>query len=109
MARRLLLPRRRLRKADAGAVGAVAIGLTGWHSGALDPLRQVHPVLLTAGILGASLAPSIATSLATRYGLQAVGYYLAGAALISLLALLPMRSRMHGEESSPVGAEAALS
>jgi len=62
-----------------------------------------------AGILGASLAPSIATSLATRYGLQAVGYYLAGAALVSLLALLPMRSRMHGDETVAIGAEAALS
>src|SRR6266568_5124042 len=28
-----------------GAVGALAIGLTGWQSGALSPLRQVHPVL----------------------------------------------------------------
>jgi len=36
-----------------GAVGAVAIGLTGWQTGALGPLKQVHPILLTAGILGA--------------------------------------------------------
>ena len=47
-----------------------------------------------AGILGASLAPSVATSLATRFGLQAVGYYLAGAALVSLLALWPVRDQM---------------
>lgn len=40
-----------------------------------------------AGIFGASLAPYIATSLATRYGLAAVGYYLAGAALITVAAL----------------------
>ena len=41
-----------------------------------------------AGILGASLAPYVATWLATNYGLQYVGYYLSGAALISLAALL---------------------
>lgn len=44
-----------------------------------------------AGILGASFAPLIATELATRYGLQAVGYYLCGAALISLIAFLLIR------------------
>jgi len=44
-----------------------------------------------AGILGASLAPYIATWLATHYGLQYVGYYLTGAALISLIALLLAR------------------
>jgi MFS family permease len=41
-----------------------------------------------AGIFGASLAPSIATELAMRFGLHAVGYYLTGAAVISFLALL---------------------
>jgi metabolite-proton symporter len=44
-----------------------------------------------AGILGASLAPYAATWLAARYGVQAVGYYLSGAALITLLALLAIR------------------
>jgi bacterial/archaeal transporter family-2 protein len=43
-----------------GAVGAVLIGLTGWHSGALAPLKEVHPVLLTAGLLGTSLVFAIA-------------------------------------------------
>ena len=43
-----------------GALGAVAIGLTGWQSGALEPLKQVHPLLLTAGLLGASLVFAIA-------------------------------------------------
>src|SRR5581483_8521048 len=43
-----------------GALGAVLIGLTGWHSGALDGLRSVHPVLLTAGLFGASLVFGIA-------------------------------------------------
>ncbi|MEX5746007.1 MFS transporter [Massilia sp. X63] len=41
-----------------------------------------------AGILGASLAPYVATWLATNYGLAWVGYYLSAAALLSLLALL---------------------
>lgn len=43
-----------------------------------------------AGIFGASLAPYIATTLATKYGIQAVGWYLSGAALITFLALLGM-------------------
>lgn len=44
-----------------------------------------------AGILGASLAPYIATSLATSYGLEYVGYYLSGAAVISLIAFLLLK------------------
>jgi MFS family permease len=43
-----------------------------------------------AGILGASLAPYIATWLATNYGLQYVGYYLSGAAVISALGGAPV-------------------
>jgi MFS family permease len=45
-----------------------------------------------AGIAGASLAPYIATSLAHRYGLAAVGYYLACAGLVSLTALCAIRA-----------------
>jgi metabolite-proton symporter len=41
-----------------------------------------------AGILGASLAPYLATTLATHYGLAYVGYYLSLAAALSLAALL---------------------
>jgi MFS family permease len=44
-----------------------------------------------AGIFGASLAPYIATWLAKTYGLQAVGYYLAAAAGVTLLGLLGIR------------------
>ena len=40
------------------------------------------------GILGASVAPYIATALAKSYGLQFVGYYLSAAALLSLVGLL---------------------
>lgn len=41
-----------------------------------------------AGILGASLTPSIATYLATKHGVSHVGYYLAAAATLTLIALL---------------------
>jgi metabolite-proton symporter len=44
-----------------------------------------------AGILGASLAPYIATWLAKTYGLQFVGYYLTASAAISFLGLLLIR------------------
>ncbi|NDU85776.1 MAG: MHS family MFS transporter [Ferrovum sp.] len=47
-----------------------------------------------AGILGASLAPYIATTLAKGYGLPFVGYYLSGAAAITFLALLAARTLM---------------
>jgi metabolite-proton symporter len=48
-----------------------------------------------AGILGASLTPYLATSLALNHGLGYVGYYLAGMALLSLIALVfcPRTSR----------------
>jgi hypothetical protein len=41
-----------------------------------------------AGIFGASLAPYAATWLARTYGLQYVGYYLTGAALLTVAGLL---------------------
>ena len=44
-----------------------------------------------AGIFGASLAPYIATWLATNHGLQYVGYYLSTAALLTLGALMMLR------------------
>ena len=46
-----------------------------------------------AGILGASLAPYIATMLANQYGLQYVGSYLSIAALLSLVALVLTRTK----------------
>jgi hypothetical protein len=45
-----------------------------------------------AGILGASLAAPLATWLATHYGLAFVGYYLSIAGLITLVALLFIKS-----------------
>jgi metabolite-proton symporter len=44
-----------------------------------------------AGIFGASLAPYIATYLATNFGLQYVGYYLTGAAILTIIGLLATR------------------
>ncbi|HTF20648.1 MAG TPA: MFS transporter [Chryseolinea sp.] len=49
-----------------------------------------------AGILGASLTPYLATTLATNYGLPYVGYYLSFGAAISIAALLAARPLMRG-------------
>jgi transporter family-2 protein len=43
-----------------GAATAVAIGLTGWHAGALAGLKDVHPLYLAAGAMGATLVFAIA-------------------------------------------------
>jgi metabolite-proton symporter len=47
------------------------------------------------GIFGASLAPYVATWLAAAYGINFVGYYIAAAAVVTLVAfiLLPLRHR----------------
>ena len=60
-----------------GAIGALAIGLTGWKPGALSGLSGVHPLLLTAGLMGACLVFAIA------WLIPQVG---AGALMITLLA-----------------------
>jgi MFS family permease len=44
-----------------------------------------------SGILGAAVAPFIATWLATKYGVAWVGVYLIGAAILTFIALLLMR------------------
>jgi MFS family permease len=81
------------------SIGLALMGLTYGPLG--TALAELFPTAMrytgaslafnAAGILGASLAPSIATALATSYGLPAVGHYLAGAAAISLLALVLLR------------------
>jgi bacterial/archaeal transporter family-2 protein len=54
-----------------GAIAAVLIGLTGWRTGALTGLKDVHPLLLTAGALGACLVFAIAWML-PQVGARAV-------------------------------------
>jgi metabolite-proton symporter len=89
-----------------GVLGYLCLGftLTGFTYGPLGaalaelfatPVRYTGASLTfnLAGILGASLAPTIATALAKDYGLSFVGYYLTGAGLVSLIALIWIRAR----------------
>jgi MFS family permease len=93
----------------AGAVLtlAVGLGLMGLTYGPLGTvLSELFPTAVRytgssltfnlAGIFGASLAPYIATWLANTYGLQYVGYYLTGAALLSLAGLIATRETSQG-------------
>jgi metabolite-proton symporter len=91
----------------AGTTGAVVtmvigLGLMGLTYGPLGTvLSELFPTSVRytgssltfnlAGIFGASLAPYIATWLANTYGLQAAGYYLTGAAVLTLVGLLAVR------------------
>jgi metabolite-proton symporter len=92
---------------SAGATGALAMmaiglalmGLTYGPLGTVVSELFPTPVRYTgsslafnlSGILGASLAPYIATWLARRHGLPAVGYYLSASAILTLLGLLAIR------------------
>ena len=69
-----------------GAVTAVAIGLSGWQAGALGSLRQVNPVLLTAGAMGASLVFGIAW-LIPQIGAGPMTMMLLGGQILSAMAL----------------------
>jgi 3-oxoacyl-[acyl-carrier-protein] synthase III len=62
-----------------------------------------------AGIFGASLAPYIATTLATTYGLSAVGWYLCGASCLTLLALLALerKTASSGDDDDALVVESA--
>lgn len=87
-----------------GAVGMMALGL-GLMGLTYGPLGTVVSELFPtgvrysgsslafnfAGILGASLAPYIATWLAKTYALQYVGYYLSAASAVSFVGLLAIR------------------
>lgn len=90
-----------LRMGPAGAVLTLGIGLglMGLTYGPLGTvLSEMFPTAVRytgssvtfnlAGIFGASLAPYIATWLANSYGLEYVGYYLTGAAMLTLVGLL---------------------
>jgi metabolite-proton symporter len=93
-----------LEAGTVGAVAAMAIGLSlmGLTYGPLGTvLSELFPTSVRytgssltfnfAGIFGASLAPYIATWLAKTYGLQYVGYYLTGAALLTLAGIIATR------------------
>jgi metabolite-proton symporter len=79
--------------------GMLLMGMTYGPLGTL--LSELFPTALRysgssiafnlAGIFGASLAPYIATALASRYGLATVGYYLSTAAALTLVGLLTTR------------------
>jgi metabolite-proton symporter len=91
----------------AGTTGAllmmvVGFALTGFSYGPLGTvLSELFPTSVRytgtsltfnfAGIFGASLAPYIAIWLARTYGLRYVGYYLAAAAILTLIGLLAIR------------------
>ena len=93
-----------LQSGIAGALLALILGLSlmGFTYGPLGTvLSEFFPTSVRytgssltfnlAGIFGASLAPYIATWLAKNYGLNYVGYYLAAAALLTLVGLLMAR------------------
>ena len=69
-----------------GAVMALAIGLSGWQSGALGRLSQVNPILLTAGAMGASLVFGIAY-LIPRLGAGPFTYALLAGQIVSAMVL----------------------
>jgi metabolite-proton symporter len=81
------------------AVGLALMGLTYGPLG--TTLTELYPTAVRytgaslsfnlAGIIGASLAPYIATWLATHYGLACVGYYLSAAGIVTLIALVLLR------------------
>jgi len=85
---------------QAGVIAALVVGfgVMGLAYGPIGTfLAELFPTAVrytgasicfnVAGILGASMAPSIATWLAKTYGLPWVGYYLSVASLVSLVAL----------------------
>lgn len=85
--------------AGAGAFLMIGLGLMGLTYGPLSSaLSALFPTAVRytgvsmtfnlAGILGASLAPNIATWLAMHHGLGSVGLYLSGASAVTLLAWL---------------------
>ena len=91
-------------RGTSGAVVAMALGLSlmGLTYGPLGTvLSELFPTAVRytgsslsfnfAGILGASLAPYIATYLAKNYGLQYVGYYLSASAALTFMGLLMIR------------------
>ncbi len=69
-----------------GALMAILIGASGWQSGALSGLRQVNPLLLTAGAMGASLVFGIAW-LIPQIGAGPMTMMLLGGQILSAMTL----------------------
>ena len=91
------------------ALGLSLMGLTYGPLGTVISELFPTPVRYTgsslafnfAGILGASLAPYIATWLAKTYGLPYVGYYLSASALVTLVGLLLIRETKDDDLAAP--------
>jgi len=96
-----------------GVVATLIIGfsLMGMTYGPLGTLlSELYPTAVRytgsstsfnmAGIVGASLAPYIATSLALNFGLHSVGYYLSASALLSLVAVYLTHETQHLDRDS---------
>ncbi|MBN9289816.1 MAG: MFS transporter, partial [Hyphomicrobium denitrificans] len=58
-----------------------------------------------AGIFGASLAPYVATTLATKFGIQAVGFYLTAASIITFLALWGISRHSQGVQTATLASQ----
>jgi len=84
-------------------IGFILMGMTYGPLGTL--LSELYPTSVRytgssvsfnmAGILGASAAPYIATTLAIKFGLNYVGYYLSAAALLSLISIILIQETKH--------------
>jgi metabolite-proton symporter len=95
----------------------IGLGLMGFTYGPLGTaLSELFPTAVRytgaslafnlAGIVGASLAPYVATWLARTYGLEFVGYYLSTAGVLSLIALMVIARE--GRVEGGVGASMTL-
>jgi metabolite-proton symporter len=90
------------------ALGLLLMGLTYGPLG--TALAEIFPTSVRytgaslsftlAGIFGAALAPYFAITIAKKYGLEYVGYYLSISAALTLLSLLFARSAMKSKEST---------
>jgi MFS family permease len=78
------------------AMGFVYGPLGAWLPGLFPPRVRYTGASIAfnvAGVIGGGLTPLVAQGLAMEHGLAAVGWYLSGAAGLSLVALVAMRSR----------------
>jgi metabolite-proton symporter len=88
-------------------VGFAAMGMTYGPLGTVVSEMFPTPVRYTgsslafslAGILGASIAPTVATKLAKGYGINSVGYYLTASAMLTMVGLMMIRETK-GEDLS---------